>query len=571
MIITPNSEVIMLKVPLTPDCKNQLKFKYPNQQFEYFRFTEGARPYQNCSYIRKDNVLEVPGNFDELSNYNYCMYQNSDYSGKWYYCFILKHIYVNDNVTRLVIATDYWQTYCFDMSFKMSFIEREMLSTQDDVPGANLEPEGLEIGETIEEASTSVTGLNEVYVIALSKDPSQYPNIWEQTGDGSYGCMLNKFVSGLWFCLCSASACRTYLKLMNSENDQEGHNLGASVVAVFTVPALACYGIGDLTETELNTPDSGFNYWIVGDETSTGRELTLNSTPSQINGYTPKNKKLLTYPYCYLGFTPSNGSQKIFKYENFGNGTPKFKVRSEINPNPSVYFIPENYKGASGVNVSESAVLTGYPSVSYYTDVFNSWLAQNNDLINLGLDQNAFNFEFQQGMSALSYGLKTAGALGTIASGDVAGGLMDFAGASMGVLAETYSRKVNYDYGVQETMLQKEKQALLPNNVSMGSTNTTLLNFGYMNDDVFTRYNIKRQFAEKIDEFFSMYGYKTNKLKLPNLDNRSEWNYVKTVGANITGANIPSDDLFALKQMFNDGVTFWHKPENYLDYTKNNV
>jgi hypothetical protein len=561
MIITPNSEVIMLKVPLTPDCKNQLKFKYPNQQFEYFRFTEGARPYQNCSYIRKEGVLEVPGNFDELSNYNYCMYQNSDYSGKWYYCFILKHIYVNDNVTRLVIATDYWQTYCFDMSFKMSFIEREMLSTQDDVPGANLEPEGLEIGEPIEEASSSVEYMQPVYVLAYSRNPCD--DGYQLGSPNEFGSIINNIATGIWYCIGSAKGILTMLKTINDD----GH--GESVIAVFTIPAISIYGKENLNK--YISLDDDIRFWPWDGFSSSGRDITLNSTPTQINGYTPKNKKLLTYPYCYLGFNPTNGNSKIYRYENFSDGTPRFKVRSEINPNPQVYFIPENYKGSSGVNVSESGVVSGYPSIGYHTDFFNNWLAQNNDLINLGLEQNAFNFEFAQGMSALSYGLKTVGALGTIASGDIAGGLMDFAGASMGAVSETYQRKVNYDYGVQETMLQKEKQSMLPNSASMGSSNTTLLAYNYMNDDVFTRYNIKRQFAEKIDEFFSMYGYKTNKLKLPNLDNRSEWNYVKTVGANITGANIPSDDLFALKQMFNDGVTFWHKPENYLDYTKNNV
>lgn len=561
MIITPNSEVIMLKVPLTPDCKNQLKFKYPNQQFEYFRFTEGARAYQNCSYIRKDNVLEVPGNFDELSNFNYCMYQNKDYSGKWYYCFILKHIYVNDNVTRLVIATDYWQTYCFDMSFKISFIEREMLSTADDVPGANLEPEGLEIGEPIEEASSSVDYMEPVYVLAYSRNPC---NDGYQIGSpNEFGSIINNVATGIWYCIGSAKGILEMLKTINDDG------YGQSVVAVFTIPAISIYGKENLDSyIDLNT---SIKFWPWDGFSSAGRDITLNSTPTSINGYTPKNKKLLTYPYCYLGFTPSNGSPKIYRYENFENGTPKFKVRSEINPNPQVYFIPEKFKGSSGVNVSEAGVVSGYPSIGYHTDYFNTWLAQNNDLINLGLEQNAFNFEFQQGMSALSYGLKTVGALGSIATGDIAGGLMDFAGASMGAVTETYARKVNYDYGVQETMLQKEKQSMLPNSASMGSSNTTLLAYDFMNDDVFTRYNIKRQFAEKIDEYFSMYGYKTNKLKLPNLDNRSEWNYVKTVGANITGANIPSDDLFALKQMFNDGVTFWHKPENYLDYTKNNV
>lgn len=560
MIITPNSEVIFLKVPLTPDCKNQLKFRHPNTQFEYFRYTPGATAYQNCSYIRKDNVLEVPGNFDELSQFNYCMYQNKDYSGKWYYCFILKHIYVNDNVTRLVIATDYWQTYCFDISFKMSFIEREMLSTQDDVPGANLEPEGLEIGEPIEEASSSVNYMEPVYVIAYSRNPC---------ADGlatgtptAYGSIINNIATGIWYCVGSRNG---ILKILNDINVL---GYGDSVVAAFTIPALAIYGKDSLDEY-IDDDDVVF-FWPWDGFTSAGRDVTLNSTPSQINGYTPKNKKLLTYPYCYLGFCPSNGSQKIFRYENFTNGTPKFKIRSEINPNPQVYFIPENYKGSSGVNVSEAGVVSGYPSMAYHTDYFNSWIAQNSDLINLGLEKNEFAYDVNNIRNAASF----VTGLGNVATTSAASaGLGALAAVDLGVqtITNMEENKFNHESYIKETMLQKEKQAMLPNSASLGGTNTTLLGYGYMNDDVFTRYNIKRQFAEKIDEYFSMYGYSTNKLKLPNLDNRSEWNYVKTVGANITGESVPSDDLFAIKQMFNDGVTFWHKPENYLDYTKNNV
>lgn len=70
---------------------------------------------------------------------------------------------------------------------------------------------------------------------------------------------------------------------------------------------------------------------------------------------------------------------------------------------------------------------------------------------------------------------------------------------------------------------------------------------------------------------FLCIGYEVDELKLPNIDNRSNWNYVKTQGANITGANIPADDLENIKNMFNNGITFWHKPEHYLDYTQANV
>ena len=89
------------------------------------------------------------------------------------------------------------------------------------------------------------------------------------------------------------------------------------------------------------------------------------------------------------------------------------------------------------------------------------------------------------------------------------------------------------------------------------------------NKNIFTRYTIKKQFAERIDKFFDMYGYLTNTVKIPNLNNRPNWNYVKTIGANII-ADIPQQDLQILKDMFNNGVTLWHNKDTFLDYSQNN-
>lgn len=41
------------------------------------------------------------------------------------------------------------------------------------------------------------------------------------------------------------------------------------------------------------------------------------SKPTTINSYTPRNKKLLTYPYCYLVLTNNNGISNILHYEKF--------------------------------------------------------------------------------------------------------------------------------------------------------------------------------------------------------------------------------------------------------------
>ena len=42
--------------------------------------------------------------------------------------------YINDNLTEVSIVTDVFQTWQFDLIFKQSFVEREIVSTDDDLP-----------------------------------------------------------------------------------------------------------------------------------------------------------------------------------------------------------------------------------------------------------------------------------------------------------------------------------------------------------------------------------------------------------------------------------------------------
>ena len=85
----------------------------------------------------------------------------------------------------------------------------------------------------------------------------------------------------------------------------------------------------------------------------------------------------------------------------------------------------------------------------------------------------------------------------------------------------------------------------------------------------FIQKTIPYSIAEKADNYLSVYGYKTNKFKIPNLTGRSRWNYVKTSGANIapkTSGIIPPDtDIENIKNMFNNGITLWHD-NNIMDY-----
>ena len=76
--------------------------------------------------------------------------------------------------------------------------------------------------------------------------------------------------------------------------------------------------------------------------------------------------------------------------------------------------------------------------------------------------------------------------------------------------------------------------------------------------------------AKNIDDYFSMFGYKVNAIKIPNRNGRKEWNYVKTKGLNITG-NIPAIAKDKIIQIHDNGITYWNKGDNigryYLDNT----
>lgn len=80
------------------------------------------------------------------------------------------------------------------------------------------------------------------------------------------------------------------------------------------------------------------------------------------------------------------------------------------------------------------------------------------------------------------------------------------------------------------------------------------------NNDLAPKYcsaTIRSEFAQRIDDFFDRFGYKTNRLKVPNITGRPSWNYVKTISATVTGS-VPFGDMTKIKATLNNGITFWH-------------
>ena len=133
MVVIPETDIFLIESPLQIDNKNQLTFTDATAQYNYFTSLTKLE-LEDATYQRKEGVLRFNGNFEDLIKYNYCMYKNSNYSNKWFYAFIIGMEYKNDNCTYIYLKTDVFQTWQFDLVYRQSYVEREMINVNDDVP-----------------------------------------------------------------------------------------------------------------------------------------------------------------------------------------------------------------------------------------------------------------------------------------------------------------------------------------------------------------------------------------------------------------------------------------------------
>lgn len=119
---------------------------------------------------------------------------------------------------------------------------------------------------------------------------------------------------------------------------------------------------------------------------------------------------------------------------------------------------------------------------------------------------------------------------------------------------------------MKENYLHELQPESVKGNVNGGDIVTALFN----NTFYFNQWSIKSEFARKIDKYFSMYGYKINERKIPNITGRLNYNYVKTIESIIESNVVPEKYLNEFKSMLNSGITFWHNPQTFLDYAQSN-
>ena len=93
--VTPQGSIYLCKAPLINDYKNQLTFSNLTSQINYFN-TRILKTFDNYTYIKKDNVIKVGENIDNIINCNYLFYKNVGFTQKYYFCFITKNRFLKE-------------------------------------------------------------------------------------------------------------------------------------------------------------------------------------------------------------------------------------------------------------------------------------------------------------------------------------------------------------------------------------------------------------------------------------------------------------------------------------------
>lgn len=524
--IIPQTEVRLLKTPIEKEGNHTLTFDNINSQTSYF-LSKTIKTYTEFTYQRETFELVVPDSFDTINTCNYLMYKNNGFTNKYFYAYITKMEYINENATRITFEIDSLQTWYFQINYKECFVEREHVNN--DTVGLHTVPENVELGDYIDQSVTQEERESFNYLVSNSR-PLIVVSV-TQTGikaiDQGTGREYNGIYSGLInVCFPNPSSAEIFILYLDSKFSE------TPVVSVFLAPWELCVDSLSTWKT-YSEGDYTFQYQAVPYRTGTTylKSCSLNKTNYLDTNYVPKNNKLLTSPYKYFLIDNNVGGCFDYKYEYFSDSTCNFQINGTLSVGCSIKLRPLNYNKLTGLNNLFSVDSSKLPTCAWVNDSYTNYLTAN--AVNLGLSL---------GTDAVK--------LGASAVMENPAGMANSALSIAGTIGQVYERS------------KRPLQA--HGGVNQGDfTLSAGLSFNVY------RKSIKEEYAKIIDDYFSMYGYKVNSVKVPNITGRRNFNYVKTIGCNFTG-NVPQEDIEKIRNLFNNGITFWHNEENFLNYYANN-
>lgn len=529
---------------LSPNYENTLYFSSVSAKDTYFTNLTPITTATALSYSRQQRgYIRVEKSMSTMINVGYMRFKNSAFENKWFYAFVRNVEYINNITTQVNFELDVMMTWMGVFSLGQCYIERQ--HTIGDAIGANIASEGFALGSYVTETEAMYPPSE--YVVMLYKTY----NSQKDTGLAPTASLIQG----------------TYVPIISFAYPLDATNLG-----------LLQNFLDQLTDD--NRIDEVIGLKLVPIEwTTTGstvphrtNNISIAKPYSQIGGstYSPRNKKLFTYPYKYLEVDNCEGHKAVYKYEYFNQlpdnqsqGNCTFDVfGSACTPEVNVMCVPLSYNNEAHA-YDESISMKQFPSLAWNVDAYKAYLAQR--------DSTLFGDAFGPIVSGAMLGAVQGAVRGGVATASVPGAIGGAIGGA--ILGGGTSAMANFGHGATGQLISDTLNELRGNDIpsrmpneTRGTLSSNLMVQTRNKGFYFRMKSITKNYAIMIDNFFDMYGYAIRQVNTPNMNARSNWTYVKTRGCIVHG-NLPADDGATIENIFDNGVRFWKNHANIGNYS----
>lgn len=536
--IQPNSTVEFFPdIGLTGNYDDTIYFPDLTTKDTYFQNLSKIATVTSLSYVRENRgFIRVERPMSTMYRVGYMRYRNTNFENKWFYAFVRSVNYINNITTEVEFEMDVMMTWMGVFTLKQCFIERQ--HTMTDTIGANITPENLALGDYVCEGS-SMTAFFGSYQVGFYKIFNPEKDAPLGIAGITQGTCLPLLVD---FYDLDSSGVQALDERLNGTDGLVRKNRSDEILGMKLVP----------------------EHWCdVGDSTPPVDTFSVTKPYSTISGYTPKNKKLFTFPYKYLEVENCEGDNVAYKYECFNtlpgsqsSGEAYFQIMgTSCTPEINIMCTPKDYNGEQYA-WDDSISMKNFPNVAWMADMYKAYVAQR--------DSTIFGNTLTKAIAGMATGTLTGAKLGGpggAIAGAATGALSGGASAIMPAISDEINEMINRDYDLP---------ARFPASLK-GNVDSNLMVQSANKNFYFRRMSITSPMAQIIDHYFDMYGYAIKQHGIPNMHARPYYTFVKTKGCVVEG-NLPSDDARSIENIFDHGVRFWKESHvNIGNYNVNNA
>jgi hypothetical protein len=602
--VIPHTSIrLLFNVPLTSDYVNTYWFSNQQQQLIYFNqfsFYEVT----DQSYQRKSRGwLRIMAPYNSVYNANYLMFKNIsptidgdfptvDYEEKWYFAFVDDVVYINERTAEVHYTIDVIQSYMWNWTFHDCFIERECTASDnlyehildEGIPLPDFEYSNHKSNDNLKDEVERMkfsTGLSDTpqhlsfdpHIVIATTLTEDYKDSTEiSASDPPISHMYNGALVG----------CNMLVKTNGPITDTN-----SALYWITNLPGgkeSAVLGIYMCPGIIANNPNRGEFY------------CNIPKPSNALGDYIPVNKKLLSSPYRSLVIQSSDGASQTFdlsKFYDSGNSILFYLDVFFTAPVQGALY-PANYNHEAPM-LPTIMPLPTLPSCTWSNDTYKAWVALNSGFAITSVAGSVIDAGARIGTAvggAMLSGPLASAVGGSVLSNETAlslGGAIGNDPSTVGWIGETSgqafarnARNISRGFGQQQGGLIGDIQniannyfawqnaKLAPDTFNGSAQNLNSFVNGYYGFTWGIRH-VRKEYARIIDKYFTMFGYKVNRVGKPSLHNRTRFTYIKTANCDIDG-DIPNAERNLICEIFNKGVRFWavENTVQFGDYTLSN-